>query len=74
MSILNYVCKLKVSQQAVERAIIGVSLRVKIRNEGIRQRNKVLDQKISKLKWLWIMSAEEPTAVEVNEFLSGDCA
>ena len=47
--------KLKVAQRAMERAMLGVSLRDRIRNEEIRRRTKVTDiaQRISKLKWQW---------------------
>ncbi|CAH2237324.1 jg15785 [Pararge aegeria aegeria] len=47
--------KLKVAQRAMERALFGVSLRDRIRNENIRRRTKVTDiaQRISKLKWQW---------------------
>lgn len=39
----------------MERAMLGVSLRDRIRNEVIRQSTKVVDiaQRISKLKWQW---------------------
>ncbi|XP_046976516.1 uncharacterized protein LOC124542632 [Vanessa cardui] len=45
----------KVAQRAMERAMLGVSLRDRIRNEAIRQRTKVIDiaHRISKLKWQW---------------------
>ncbi|CAK1586319.1 unnamed protein product [Parnassius mnemosyne] len=47
--------KLKVAQRAMERAMLGVSLRDKLRNEDIRSRTRVTDiaQRISKLKWQW---------------------
>ncbi|KAI8431595.1 hypothetical protein MSG28_016084 [Choristoneura fumiferana] len=45
----------KVAQRAVERAMLGVSLKDRIRNEAIRHKTKVIDiaQRISKLKWQW---------------------
>ncbi|CAG4978815.1 unnamed protein product [Colias eurytheme] len=47
--------KFNVAQRAMERAMLGVSLSDKIRNEVIRQRTKVTDiaRKISTLKWRW---------------------
>jgi hypothetical protein len=47
--------KFKVTQQAMERAMLGVSLRDQIRNQVIRQRIKVTDKanRISMLKWQW---------------------
>ncbi|CAK1590282.1 unnamed protein product [Parnassius mnemosyne] len=47
--------KLKVAQRAMERAMLGVSLRDKLRNEDIRNRTRVTDiaQRISKLKLQW---------------------
>ncbi|CAK1604627.1 unnamed protein product [Parnassius mnemosyne] len=47
--------KLKVAQRAMERAMLGVSLRDKLRNEDIRSRTRITDiaQRISKLKWQW---------------------
>jgi hypothetical protein len=44
----------KVAQRAMERAMLGVSLRDRIRNQVIRQRTKVTDStRISMLKWQW---------------------
>ncbi|KAA5634901.1 hypothetical protein F3G63_34400 [Pseudomonas aeruginosa] len=47
--------KLRVAQRAMERAMYGISLRDKIRNEEIRRRTKVDDiaLKVSRLKWQW---------------------
>jgi hypothetical protein len=47
--------KFKVAQRAMERAMLGVSLRDRIRSQVIRQRTKVTDiaHRISMLKWHW---------------------
>jgi hypothetical protein len=47
--------KFKVAQRAMERAMLGISLRDRIRNQVIRQRTKVTDiaHRISMLKWQW---------------------
>ncbi|KAI8421549.1 hypothetical protein MSG28_009582 [Choristoneura fumiferana] len=44
-----------VAQRAMERAMLGVSLRDRIRNEEIRRRTRVTDiaKRISSLKWQW---------------------
>lgn len=52
---VRLVHKFKVAQRAMERYMLGVSLRDRIRNEVIRQRTRVIDvaHRISKLKWQW---------------------
>ena len=52
---IGLIKKFKVAQRAMERAMLGLSLRVRIRNEEIRRRTKVVNiyQRISKLKWQW---------------------
>ncbi|CAH0731533.1 unnamed protein product, partial [Brenthis ino] len=52
---VGLVHKFKVAQRAMERAMLGVSLADRIRNEVIRQRTKVTDiaRRISSLKWKW---------------------
>jgi hypothetical protein len=47
--------KFKVTQRAMERAMLGVSLQDRIRNQMSRQRTKVTDiaHRLSMLKWLW---------------------
>jgi hypothetical protein len=49
------VYKFNVAQRAMEKAMLEVSLRDRIRNQGIRQRAKVTDiaHRISTLKWQW---------------------
>ncbi|CAH2244434.1 jg11614 [Pararge aegeria aegeria] len=46
---------LRVTQRAVERAMLGVSLRDQIKNEEICRRNRVTDiaHRVAKLKWQW---------------------
>ena len=52
---IGLIRKLKITQRAMERAMLGVSLRDRIRNEELRRRTNVIDiaQRISKLKWQW---------------------
>jgi len=47
--------KLRVAQRAMERAMLGISLRDKMTNEWIRQQTKVTDVmvRIASLKWNW---------------------
>ena len=47
--------RLQVAQRAMERAMLGISLRDKIRNTDIRKRTRVADitAKVAKLKWRW---------------------
>ena len=47
--------KLRITQRAMESAMLGVSLRDRLRNEYIRKRTKVTDiaLRICKLKWQW---------------------
>jgi hypothetical protein len=52
----NHIRRLNVTQRAMERAMLGVSLRDRIRNDDIRKRTKVTDiaPRIADLKWQWI--------------------
>ncbi|CAH2251286.1 jg5978 [Pararge aegeria aegeria] len=47
--------RLRVTQRAMERAMLGVSLRDRIRNVEILRRTRVTDiaQRVAKLKWQW---------------------
>ncbi|CAH2245134.1 jg2388 [Pararge aegeria aegeria] len=52
---MGLIRRLRVTQRAMERAMLGVSLREQIRNEEIRRRTRVTDisQRLVKLKWQW---------------------
>ncbi|KAJ8719488.1 hypothetical protein PYW08_011663 [Mythimna loreyi] len=47
--------RLKVTQRAMERAMLGISLLDRIRNDEIRRRTKSTDiaRRIASLKWQW---------------------
>ena len=47
--------KLRIAQRAMERSMLGISLRDKITNQWIRQQTKIVDvmERISSLKWNW---------------------
>lgn len=49
------ITKLQVAQRKMERAMIGVSLRDRVRNEDLRRRTGVQDiiERITRLKWRW---------------------
>lgn len=48
--------RLRIMQRAMERAMLGISLRDRKRNEEIRERTKVVDiiERIAELKWQWV--------------------
>ncbi|CAH2226326.1 jg18032 [Pararge aegeria aegeria] len=50
---MGLIRRLRVTQRAIERAMLGVSLRDQIRNKEIRSRARVTDiaQLVAKLKW-----------------------
>ncbi|CAH2260814.1 jg26211 [Pararge aegeria aegeria] len=48
---VDLIHKFKVAQRPMERTMLGVSFRDRIRNDKIRRRTKVTG--ISKLKWQW---------------------
>ncbi|CAH2233327.1 jg6241 [Pararge aegeria aegeria] len=47
--------RLSITQRAMERAMLWVSLRDQMTNKEIRRRNRVTDiaQRVAKLKWKW---------------------
>ncbi|CAH2234448.1 jg6125 [Pararge aegeria aegeria] len=52
---MGLIKRLRATQRAMERAMLGVSLRDLIRNVEIRRRTIVTDiaQRVAKLKWQW---------------------
>ncbi|CAH2267381.1 jg27564 [Pararge aegeria aegeria] len=54
---MGLIRRLRVTQRAMERAMLGVSLRNQIRNVEIRRRTRVTDiaQRVAKLKWQWAL-------------------
>jgi hypothetical protein len=52
---MGLIRRLKVKQRAMERAMLGVSLRDRIRNDEIRKITKVTDiaRQNEDLKWQW---------------------
>ncbi|CAH2270019.1 jg17872 [Pararge aegeria aegeria] len=52
---MGLIRRLRVTQRAMERAMLGVSLRDQIRNVEIRRRTRFTDiaQRVAKLKWQW---------------------
>lgn len=48
--------RLRTTQRAMERSMLGISLRDKIRNTEIRRRTKVKDiiERVAELKWRWV--------------------
>ncbi|KAJ0171013.1 hypothetical protein K1T71_013212 [Dendrolimus kikuchii] len=74
---VGLVHKFHIAQRAMERAMLGISLMDKIRNEDIGKRTKVTDivRKIRKLKWQWaVTSAAGPMADGADQSWSGDRA
>ncbi|CAH2238869.1 jg13679 [Pararge aegeria aegeria] len=54
-SVVGFIRRHRVTQRAMERAMLGVSLRDQMRNEEIRRRTRVTDiaQRVAQLKWKW---------------------
>ncbi|CAH2262739.1 jg14963 [Pararge aegeria aegeria] len=53
---MGLIKRLRVTQRAIERAMLGVSLRDQIKNKEIPRRTRVTDiaQRVAKLKWKWV--------------------
>lgn len=47
--------RLRICQRAMERAMLGISLRDRIRNKEIRRRTGIMDvvERVARLKWQW---------------------
>jgi hypothetical protein len=58
---MGLIRRLNVTQRAIERAMLGVSLRDGIRNDEIRKRTKVPDiaRRIADVKWQWAAHCED---------------
>ncbi|CAH2241791.1 jg16353 [Pararge aegeria aegeria] len=52
---MGLIRRLRVTQRAMKRDMLGVSLRDQIRNVEIRRRTEVTDiaQRVTKLRWQW---------------------
>ncbi|CAG9795108.1 unnamed protein product [Diatraea saccharalis] len=52
---MGLIRRLKVTKRVTERAMLGISLRDRIRNQEIRKRTYVTDiaQRIAQLNWQW---------------------
>ncbi|CAH2229256.1 jg23723 [Pararge aegeria aegeria] len=60
---MGLIRRVRVTQRAIERAMLGVSLRKHIRYVEIRRRTRVTDilvaQRVAKVKWQWVHSSEK---------------
>ncbi|CAH2235239.1 jg10491 [Pararge aegeria aegeria] len=50
---MGLIRRLRDTQRAMERAMLGVSLRDRIRNVEFRRRTTDIAQRVAKLKWQW---------------------
>ncbi|CAH2229309.1 jg17058 [Pararge aegeria aegeria] len=74
---MGLIRRLRVTERAMERAMLGVSLRDLIRNQEIRRRTRVtvITQRVAKLKWQWAGHiARIPMDVGVLRCWNGDPA
>ncbi|CAH2236238.1 jg22049 [Pararge aegeria aegeria] len=58
---MGLIRRLRITKRAMERAMLGVSLRDQVRNEEIRRRTRVTDiaQRVAELKWKWAGHSSE---------------
>ncbi|CAH2218294.1 jg6403 [Pararge aegeria aegeria] len=58
---MGLIRRLRVTQRAMERAMLGVSLSSRIRNVEIPRRTRFTDiaQRVAKLKWQWVRHSSE---------------
>jgi hypothetical protein len=58
---MGVIRRLNVTQRAMERAMLRVSLRDRIRNDDIHKRTKVTDiaRRIADFKWQWAVHCEK---------------
>ncbi|CAH2242944.1 jg14512 [Pararge aegeria aegeria] len=55
--------RIRITQRAMESAMLGVTLRDQIKNKEIRRKPRVTDiaQRVAKLKWKWVRHISQRT-------------